>query len=259
MEQILENKELNSFFIGTLLGDSYIHNGVFYCKQISKDLIDFKYQFIKDNLKDSRLKITEYNEYIDKYNVHHQKYWVLSLNHSIVNKLHQIFYNNDKKIYPNHSILQLTPLGFSMWYADDGTTILVQINKNSGQARSRRVQICTDNFTLNEHSLIIEDLKSLNYYPKCIDRFRNNQYRIQLNNNFQEFICMLEDNFLKFPSLLYKLDLGYRNKSLQSRNVLDKYRKCFERISAHPQFKDRIKEKLIEDYIVQTSNINVSE
>lgn len=32
MEQILENKELNSFFIGTLLGDSYIHNGVFYCK-----------------------------------------------------------------------------------------------------------------------------------------------------------------------------------------------------------------------------------
>ena len=43
----LNHTELRSFFYGTLLGDSYIHNEVFYCKQITKDLIEFKAKIIK--------------------------------------------------------------------------------------------------------------------------------------------------------------------------------------------------------------------
>lgn len=68
---------------------------------------------------------------------------------------------------------------------------------------------------------------------------------------------MLEESFMNFPSLLYKLDLGYRNESLnKKRYVLDEYKNCFVRVSAHPQFRDRIKEKLsqTEDNIVQTTN-----
>ena len=68
---------------------------------------------------------------------------------------------------------------------------------------------------------------------------------------------MLEKYFLNFPSLLYKLDLGYRNKSLDKRiYVLEEYKNCFLRVSAHPQFFDRVKNKLseIEDDIVQTTN-----
>ena len=38
----LNSTEVRSFFYGTLLGDSYIHNNTFYCKQISEDLIRFK-------------------------------------------------------------------------------------------------------------------------------------------------------------------------------------------------------------------------
>lgn len=38
----MNSYELQSFFYGTLLGDSYIIRGAFYCKQISKDLIEFK-------------------------------------------------------------------------------------------------------------------------------------------------------------------------------------------------------------------------
>lgn len=62
---------------------------------------------------------------------------------------------------------------------------------------------------------------------------------------------------MNFPSLLYKLDLGYRNKSLdKKRYVMEEYKNCFIRISAHPQFVDRVKEKLeqIKDDIVQTTN-----
>ena len=32
MKTIFDNPKVESFFIGTLLGDSYIHNNVFYCK-----------------------------------------------------------------------------------------------------------------------------------------------------------------------------------------------------------------------------------
>ena len=42
----MNSSDLRSFFYGTLLGDSYIHNGTFYCKQISKDLIYFKAKII---------------------------------------------------------------------------------------------------------------------------------------------------------------------------------------------------------------------
>lgn len=47
MQTIFRNPKIESFFIGTLLGDSYIHKNIFYCKQISEDLINFKANFIQ--------------------------------------------------------------------------------------------------------------------------------------------------------------------------------------------------------------------
>ena len=258
MQTIFENPQLESFFIGTLLGDSYIHNNVFSCKQISEDLIRFKANFIKENLKDAEVKVKEYDSYTDKHGVNHQKFWLLEMKHPKVKELYKIFYPDGKKIYPVGAIGKLNPLGFALWYADDGTTVLVQINKELGAAKNRRIQICTDNFTPEEHLIIKEELENLGYEIKCVDRKRKDQLRTQFNGlTAQKFICMLEESFLKFPSLLYKLDLGYRNKSLdKKRYVLEEYKNCYIRISAHPQFIDRVQEKLdkIEDDIVQTTN-----
>lgn len=258
MKTIFENPKLESFFIGTLLGDSYIHNNVFSCKQISKDLVDFKANFIRENLEDAKIRVLEHEEYVDKNGVNHQKFWILELKHPKIKELYNLFYLNNKKIYPEGSILKLDSLGFALWYADDGTTVLVQINPETGAARSRRVQICTDNFTPEEHQMIKKELESLGYNIKLVDRKRKDQLRTQINGiSQQKFICMLEESFMNFPSLLYKLDLGYRNESLnKKRYVSDEYKNCFIRVSAHPQFRDRIKEKLaqIEDDIVQTTN-----
>ena len=258
MQTVFKNPKLESFFIGTLLGDSYIYNGVFYCKQISEDLINFKAKFIQENLKDARVSISTYDEYTDKNGVHHQKYYLLCVNHPKVKDLYKVFYSEGKKVYPNGAILKLDPLGFAMWYADDGTTILVQINNQTKSAKNRRVQLCTDNFTQEEHKQIKKELEKLGYVIKLIDRKRGGQLRTQINGlSSQKFICMLEESFLNFPSLLYKLDLGYREKSLNKRTyVLEEYKNCFLRVSAHPQFKDRVAIKLaeIEDDIVQTTN-----
>ena len=256
MKTIFDNPKIESFFIGTLLGDSYIHNNIFYCKQVSEDLIKFKAQFIQENLKDAKVTISEHDGYTDKNGVNHKQFWILTVNHPKIKDLQNLFYPNGVKIYPKGSILKLDALGFALWYADDGTTVLVQISNKNGGARSRRVQICTDNFTPEEHLLIKSELDSLGYTVKCIDRKRDGQLRTQINGNSQQFICMLETSFLNFPSLLYKLDLGYRLESLnKKRYVSEEYKKCFLRISAHPQFFDRVKEKLskIEDDIVQTS------
>lgn len=108
--------------------------------------------------------------------------------------------------------------------------------------------------------LIKKELENLGYSIKCIDRKRKDQLRTQINGlSAQKFICMIEESFINFPSLLYKLDLGYRGKSLdKKRYVSEEYKNCYIRISAHPQFIDRVQEKLnrIEDDIVQTTNKN---
>jgi hypothetical protein len=111
----LNHSKLKSFFYGTLLGDSYIHNGVFYCKQISKDLINIKYRLLKKHLPNAKVKLTEHEEFIDKNGVHHQKCYCISVSKCLyVKKLEKIFYPNGKKIYPDHAILKLDNFGFAM-------------------------------------------------------------------------------------------------------------------------------------------------
>lgn len=237
----LNTSELKSFFYGTLLGDSYIHNNVFYCKQISKDLIEFKAMVINKFLPDAIVKISEHAEQIDKNGVHHQKYWTLSVHGSkYIKELAATFYPNGKKIYPKGIIQKLTPLGLAMWYADDGTTVLVGKTETTGGARSRRVDICTDSFTRDEHLMIQHDLASLGFTASLIQR--DKFYRIRINNR-QNFLLTIAPYFTKyFPSLSYKMDLGYRNESLLNRRyVSEEYYKFYLDLSACPGFIDRMK------------------
>jgi hypothetical protein len=55
--------------------------------------------------------------------------------------------------------------------------------------------------------------------------------------------------------LLYKIDLGYRNESLLNRSyVSERYYNTYLKISAHPEFKDRLKNRFIQDDIVESTN-----
>lgn len=241
----LNSTEIRSFFYGTLLGDSYIHNNVFYCKQISKDLIDFKSKIIQQYIPDADVKVIEYEAYTDKNGVHHQKYWVLSAKGEYIKKLQRLFYPQGKKIIPKNVINKLTPLGLAMWYADDGTTILVGKNNTTKSAKSRRVQICTDCFTENEIENAIKELDEIGIKASSLQR-REGVYRLQiLEKERQYFLCSISDFFYNyFPSLLYKMDLGYRNESLLNRRYVTKeYHKLYTKISACPDFLDRMKNR----------------
>ena len=252
----MNSSNLRSFFYGTLLGDSYIHNGTFYCKQISKDLIYFKAKIIDKYLPDAKVTITEHDSYTDKNGVTHQKFWTLSVSKSeYIKKLEKLFYPNGVKVCPKNVINKLDNLGLAMWYADDGSTVLVQYNPTTKGAKSRRVQICTDSFSKEEHdNIILPELKQLGFEPTYV--VRDGHYRVTLKNlkMIQKFFCDLGEYFYYFPSLLYKLDLGYRTSSLLNRTyVIEEYNSFYSKISAHPSFYDRMKRK--ED-IVQTTTLN---
>lgn len=249
----MNSTQLRSFFYGTLLGDSYIHNGVFYCKQISEDLVKFKYNVIKEHLPDAKPKISEHKSYIDKNGVSHQKYYILEAHGEYIKKLDDLFYPNGKKIIPKNVISKLDALGFAMWFADDGCSILVQYNEATRSARSRRVQICTDSFTKEDHdTIIIPELEKMGFNVTYVTR--NKLYRLTFRDLkiIQSWFVEMSDYFYKyFPSLLYKLDLGYRNDSLLKRQyVSEEYYNLYIKISAHPLFKDRMK---IKEEIVQTT------
>lgn len=241
----LNSTELRSFFYGTLLGDSYIHNNTFSCKQVSQDLILYKAKVIKQFIPDSKCSVKEYEAYTDKNGVHHQKYWQLDVKGEYVKKLYALFYPEGKKILPKNVINRLTPIGLAMWYADDGTTILIGKNQSSGGAKSRRVQLCTDSFTLCDLNNAINEFKTIGYETSLLKR-KENVYRIQMSTKEgQKLMCDIASYFYNyFPSLLYKMDLGYRNYSLLNRTYVSKeYHNLYTKISACPDFLDRMKNR----------------
>ena len=252
----MNHSELRSFFYGTLLGDSYIHNGIFYCKQISEDLINFKANIIDQYLPDAKVRVTAHNGYVDKNGVNHQDYWQLNAPGSkYIRDLEKLFYPNGYKICPPHVIDKLDNLGMAMWYADDGSTVLVQFNPTTKSSRSRRTTICTDSFTKEEHdNIIVPELGILGYDATYVTR--NNHYRINIRNckDCQRLMLNIGPYFYKyFPSLIYKMDMGYRNESLDNKTyVLPEYKDFFIKISAHPEFVDRLQGR--ED-IVQTTTL----
>lgn len=239
----LNQSELKGFFYGTILGDSGFHNGSFYCRQITKSLIEFKATIVDTYIPQANVKVTIYPSYTDKNGINHKEsYYLYASPTEYFKKMEKLFYPNGIKIYPEGTISKLGSLGFAMWYADDGSTVLVGKNINSESANSRRVQFCTDGFPLENTLLIQKEMKEIGYDCKILDRKRDNQYRIEITpKNGQILFQELEPYFYQFPEMLYKLDLGYRKKSLQYRRyVSEEYEALYSRISAHPQFIDRM-------------------
>lgn len=241
----LSSRELKDFFIGCLLGDAGIHNGAFHTKQISKDLIYFKYNLIRENFPEAKVKVIEYDSYIDKNGVKHQKYWQLYMSpNEYIKKLEKEFYPENKKIVPEKYLRGLSLLAYAIWYADDGTTILVQKNPLTGSAKTRRVQFCTDSFSTEEVSKL-QTMISNQFGKTSLVKRKENVFRIQVNGkDSQNFIISISQFFYNyFPSLLYKMDLGYRGKTLDSKFVSQEYKELYFKISAHSDFIDRMQNR----------------
>lgn len=243
----LNSRELKDFFVGCLLGDGNLHNGAFSTAQVNKDLIEFKSKIIKDNLPNVKMKVREHQERIDKNGVRHQKHYSIYVSpNEYFKKLQSEFYPFGKKIVPvKYAKRGLTNLGYAVWYADDGTTIHVKYDENTGSSVNRRVQFCTDNFALQDIKLL-SDMLTNRFGNISLVKRKENIFRIQINQTklkcAQNFINTIAPIFYTyFPSLLYKMDLGYRGEVLCNDNIVTKeYYNTFINISSHSQFIDRL-------------------
>lgn len=247
---LLEREEFLSFLYGTLLGDSFIHNGSFSCKQISEDLMLFKKKIIEENLPNAKISFKRVEAEVRK-GVKHQAYYEMWVSGDpLFKELEKVFYPNGKKIVPKGMIEKLTPLGLAMLYADDGTTILVQAPGDGSSAKNRRVQICTDCFSVEEHKNVIQKEFLAKGYETTLVKRKTDGSVVRLQFPLKYGQKLLEEIafyfYTYFPSLLYKIDLGYRGESLDKKTVTPSYKELFIKISAHPLFKDRcIKDDIV--------------
>lgn len=254
----LKSSEFKSFIYGTLLGDSSIHNKShrrFDCGQIKEDLVLYKKDLIETQLTNC---VTNYKvqNYLQKDGRKRQPLYRLTIQHDYFRKIRKRFYKNGIKRVDIDILNALDSRGLAVWFADDGTTNFIGLEKYKAgkisRLNNRRVEICTDGF-LKEDVVIIQkyfntllntdDTKIINRDYKDLNNDNPTGYRIRLANHaIQPFFMMIKNEFIKnYPSLLYKLDLGFRNESLDWRRyVSEDYQNLYEEISAHPEFIDRL-------------------
>lgn len=241
----LNHTQVKSFMVGNLLGDGNLHNGAFITGQINKDLVLFKKKIFNQYYGFSSSKLTFVPKNV-KDGVTRQDTWRLYISpNKSFKKLESKFYGENGRICPVDALDRLCPLGLAIWYADDGTTIQVGFNKTTGSSNRRRVQLCTDSYSLEEVESIRDYFEDTYGRTSIVDR-GNGTYRVQINNlSAQKFLIDISPYFIKyFPSLLYKLDMGYRGVSLDNELYVTKeYKELFLKISSHSQFRDRLSEK----------------
>jgi 23S rRNA G2445 N2-methylase RlmL len=132
---ILSKEDLKSFIIGMLLGDGYLHlgkNSINYnigCTHNPKqyDYMIWKMEILKENLHKNYWTREIDSVFSGKAIFEGNKNKIYKMFHSIlgshtfITNIHKEMYENKKKIVPYSILDQLTPIGISVWFMDDGT------------------------------------------------------------------------------------------------------------------------------------------
>lgn len=205
----MNSSELRGFLTGLILGDGSIDKGTtkraFSIKSINKDFIDM----IEDQIKScSGFKtIIRYTPSHYSSGCNHQGNWELIIPaHPYFNKMYHHFYDDyRKRKLSNQALKWLTPAGLANWYMSDGYVCLV--GKTKGVIKNRRVDICTDRYSLEDiHKIQKMLLDNYNIHTSVVKR--ENSYRIRiLCKSYNTFFGLIADYIV--PSMMYKLNLAY--------------------------------------------------
>lgn len=205
----LSSSELDSFVIGTVLGDSSIirrsitHTAYFKCSHCNAqaELLTFKKKIL-EQIHPTKVNIKQTP----------RGDWQLNTNCLVYfTKLREKFYPNGIKIVTRKVLDKLTPLGLAVWYMDDGQLCLQTNPIDRTKFLSRRARIWSLSFSYEEHLTMKEyfkdtwdiDIKIYN----CM-RKGGKKYYIEFNStNFQKFRELIKDYII--PCMLYKIDMKY--------------------------------------------------
>ena len=209
----MNTSELKGYLTGLIMGDGYIDSGVtkraFRIKSINKDFIDKIYKDIS-SCNTFKSYVRHLNKRIDKNNVVHKEHWefVISAHPYFVKKYHHFYDDYKKRHVTKNAINWLTPNGLANWYMSDGYVCLVGLK--SGNIVDRRIDICTDRYSLENIKMICKELmKKFNIEFNPVKRAK--YYRIRLKTkDYSKFINIIKPYIV--PSMMHKLYLGYQKQ-----------------------------------------------
>ena len=242
----LSSSGLKSFMTGMLLGDSKIEkNGqCFVIRQINEDLVTFKRNTLLACFKEDECSWKTWPAYFDGQ-WHHQAIFEVRVKNEYCKKLRARFYDETgRKFLTKETLMTLDTLGLAMWFADDGTTAL--IGKKSGKIKNRRVMLCTERYTYAEHEIMQQYFRLYwGLETRIVDRNngpeqKERRWRLQFTTeSAQEFLTLVGSYFVEhYPSLLYKLDMGYLDKG---RTVTTAYWQFFQdSVKTHEAYTPRV-------------------
>lgn len=197
------NIDVVSVVFGSLLGDGYANkrtiDGVRICYRQSikhKKYLDWLYNFFYERGYVSNLPPRIYNRILKKSNKIYQGYEFNTFTFKSFFWIHKLFYSKGKKILPNKEYLDLylTPLALAIWIMDDGCFV------KSG------VRIATNNFTKQEHEIIIQILK-LKYDLDCTIQTIDNRHSVYIRSNSLNKLRKIVDPYI-LSNMKYKIGLG---------------------------------------------------
>lgn len=231
----MNSSELKGYLTGLILGDGTIDKGVkkrsFRIKSINKEFIDK----IEKDLKDTntfKITVQDYPEYVGKDGTHHKEYYQIFISaHPYFAKKYPYFYDDYRnRRITNETLSWLNIQGIANWWMSDGYICLV--GKTKGKVYNRRVELCTDRYSL-------EDVKKIQQYfadkwgweTTIKQRKQSNKifYRLYFKiSTAQDFLMKIYPYIV--PSFYYKLDMGYDEQNQYVTNeyfdFMKKIRKC---------------------------------
>ena len=208
----MNSSELKGYLTGLIVGDGYIDKGItkraFYIRTISKDFI-YKIKNDLESCANFNIAIRHYDAYYGGGCNHKESYQLYIKAHPYFNKKYHHFYDdNRKRIISNEALNWITPNGIANWYMCDGYITLV--GKQSGNIYNRRMDICTDRYSLDT----IQKIQNM-----FLNRFdintsiikRDKFYRIRIKSgSYSDFINLIKPYMVE--SMLYKMYLGYAER-----------------------------------------------
>lgn len=208
----MNSSELRGFLTGLILGDGYIDKGInkraFCIKSTCKEFIDNIDLEIK-SCSGFKSKIKYTPEHISCGCNHKESWEYRIVAHTYFNKIYHYFYDDYRnRIVTTDSLKWLTPYGLANWYMSDGYVCLV--GKTKGIIKDRRVDICTDRYSLQD-IYKIQNCFTTKFGINTTVIKRDKFYRIRISKSSYETFFMLIYQYL-VPSMQYKAYLGYEKQ-----------------------------------------------
>ena len=209
-ESIALSQDAKQIIYGGLLGDSHLHkrvnNIVFAHSEKQKEYLEWKRSFF--NLND----VGDYRIYNHIYKgtfVTNISFAFRNKNRLFTNFYHklrkQIYDKNHRKQVTDGFLRKLTPLGMAVWWMDDGC---LSIHKGN-----RYGKLCTHGFNYDEHLLMQRYFMEKWDVKVDIKVEKRKYFFLRLNVvNLKKLITIIYPYVVQVPSLIYKIDLDYKNK-----------------------------------------------